>query len=40
MSIYVLVHGGFVGGWVWSQVDKLLRSEGHEVLRPTLNRFR
>ena len=36
MSVYVLIHGGFIGGWAWSQVDKLLRNAGHEVFRPTL----
>ena len=36
MSIYLLVHGGFYGGWGWTQVAKYLRAEGHEVFTPTL----
>jgi pimeloyl-ACP methyl ester carboxylesterase len=36
MSIYVLVHGGFMGGWIWSQIAKILRKAGHDVFAPTL----
>jgi pimeloyl-ACP methyl ester carboxylesterase len=36
MSIYLLVHGGFYGGWAWRQVAKILRGAGHEVFTPTL----
>jgi pimeloyl-ACP methyl ester carboxylesterase len=36
MSVYVLVHGGFMGGWVWRQVANYLRAAGHEVFTPTL----
>lgn len=36
MSVYVLVHGGFMGGWVWRQVASYLRDSGHEVFAPTL----
>lgn len=36
MSIYVLVHGGFMGGWVWREVANYLRAAGHEVFTPTL----
>jgi len=36
MAEYVLVHGGFVGGWVWRRVASILRARGHEVLTPTL----
>jgi pimeloyl-ACP methyl ester carboxylesterase len=36
MSIYVLVHGGFYGGWGWAQVARFLRTERHEVFTPTL----
>ena len=32
---FVLVHGTWHGGWVWSQVATLLRTEGHNVLTPT-----
>jgi pimeloyl-ACP methyl ester carboxylesterase len=35
MSV-VLVHGGWHGGWCWSQVARLLRTAGHDVHVPTL----
>jgi pimeloyl-ACP methyl ester carboxylesterase len=31
MTNYVLVHGGFVGGWYWSEVAERLRMAGHRV---------
>jgi hypothetical protein len=39
MSVYVLVHGGFYGGWGWSHVARLLRSAGHEAFTPRTLRF-
>lgn len=39
MSIYVLVHGGYMGGWAWRQVAQILRAAGHEVFTPTLTGF-
>lgn len=33
---FVLVHGGFHGGWCWSRVAPLLRARGHTVFTPTL----
>jgi hypothetical protein len=33
MATYVLVHGGFVGGWCWRKLTPLLRAKGHEVGR-------
>ena len=33
---FVLVHGGFHGGWCWSAVAGALRSRGHTVFTPTL----
>ncbi len=36
MSVFVLVHGGFYGGWGFTQVARLLRAAGHEVYSPTL----
>lgn len=36
MATYVLVHGGFHGGWCWSRVATRLRAAGHEVYTPTL----
>ena len=32
---FVLVHGGFHGGWCWRDVAALLRSHGHTVHTPT-----
>ena len=32
---FVLVHGGFHGGWCWSRVAPLLRAGGHAVYTPT-----
>lgn len=36
MATYVLVHGGWDGGWSWRDVARHLQAAGHEVLRPTL----
>lgn len=36
MSVYLIVHGGFMGGWAWRQVAQLLRAAGHDVFTPTL----
>lgn len=36
MSDLVLVHGSFGGGWVWADVAKALRADGHTVHTPTL----
>jgi pimeloyl-ACP methyl ester carboxylesterase len=36
MATFVLVHGGWHGGWCWRQVAALLRAAGHEVYAPTL----
>ncbi len=32
---FVLVHGGFHGGWCWREVARGLRARGHEVYTPT-----
>lgn len=37
MSPFVLVHGGWHGGWCWSRVASRLRAAGHEVFTPTLS---
>ncbi|WP_263357681.1 alpha/beta fold hydrolase [Acidicapsa ligni] len=37
MSHFVLVHGGWRGGWIWKRVAQLLRKEGHTVYTPTLS---
>jgi pimeloyl-ACP methyl ester carboxylesterase len=36
MRNYVIVHGGFMGGWAWTPVAQILRAAGHEVYTPTL----
>lgn len=36
MAKFVIVHGGFGGGWEWIEVAKELRTRGHEVFTPTL----
>lgn len=36
MSTFVLVHGGWHGGWCWDRVVPLLRRRGHLVLAPDL----
>lgn len=36
MSVFVLVHGSFSGGWKWKKVVPLLRQAGHRVSTPTL----
>ena len=39
MAVFVLVHGGGQGGWVWRQVSALLGARGHDVYAPTLTGF-
>ena len=36
MTTYVLVHGGWHGGWCWKRVTPYLRNSGHTVYTPTL----
>ena len=36
MADYVLVHGGWQGGWVFQSLARLLRAAGHEVYAVTL----
>ncbi len=36
MSTFVLIHGGWHGGWCWRKLAKRLRAAGHEVFTPTL----
>ncbi|MEV4014119.1 alpha/beta hydrolase [Nonomuraea angiospora] len=33
---YVLVHGSWAGGWIWSRLIPLLKAAGHEAHAPTL----
>ncbi|GGL88426.1 esterase [Deinococcus aerolatus] len=39
MATFVLVHGGWSGGWVWRAVSKELRCHGHDVYTPTLTGY-
>lgn len=34
--VFVLVHNGFAGGWVWSKTALSMRAAGHVVFTPTL----
>jgi pimeloyl-ACP methyl ester carboxylesterase len=36
MTVYVLVGGGWLGGWCWQEVAPRLRGEGHHVYPATL----
>ena len=36
MATFILVHGGFWGGWCWKKVKKFLESKTHIVYTPTL----
>ncbi len=36
MATFVIVHGGWGGGWEWTPVARLLRDRGHDVFTPTL----
>ena len=36
MATFVLVHGGWHGGWCWQKVIPFLEAAGHEVHAPTL----
>src|ERR1700736_5549500 len=36
MATFVLVHGGWFGGWCWQKVVPFLEAAGHEVYAPTL----
>ena len=36
MATYVLIHGGWAGGWMWQDVATRLRKAGHRVYTPTL----
>jgi pimeloyl-ACP methyl ester carboxylesterase len=36
VATFVIVHGGFGGGWEWREVARRLQAGGHEVTRPTL----
>jgi pimeloyl-ACP methyl ester carboxylesterase len=33
---YVLVHGGYHGGWCWARVTNILQQHGHRAIAPTI----
>ncbi len=37
MTTFVLIHGGFMGGWCWKPTVRILAAAGHEVYAPTLD---
>ena len=37
MTTFVLIHGGFMGGWCWKPTVQVLSAAGHEVYAPTLD---
>jgi pimeloyl-ACP methyl ester carboxylesterase len=37
MTIFVLVHPAWFGGWCWRKVSPILRERGHDVFTPTLS---
>lgn len=36
MSTFVLIHGGWTGGWCWEKVAPILERVGHRVIAPDL----
>ncbi|HEX6310790.1 MAG TPA: alpha/beta fold hydrolase [Acidimicrobiia bacterium] len=36
MAGFVLIHGGWAGGWVWEKVVPFLEANGHDVVAPDL----
>lgn len=36
MAVFVLIHGAFMGGWIWGRAARALSRLGHEAYRPTL----
>ena len=37
MATFVLIHGAYQGGWIWSPVVTRLQDAGHRVLAPSLD---
>jgi len=37
MADVVLLHGSWLGGWMWADVEALLTADGHTVAAPTLS---
>src|SRR5688500_1551345 len=36
MTTFVLIHGGWAGGWTWERVAPLLEAAGHRAVAPDL----
>ena len=36
MATFLIVHGAWTGGWIWTRLRKLLNGTGHDVYTPTL----
>ena len=36
MTTFVLIHGGWRGGWIYQRLARILRNSGHEVYAPSL----
>src|SRR5262249_16542944 len=37
MASFLLIHGAYQGGWIWTRVAAKLRAAGHTVFAPTLD---
>lgn len=37
MATFVLIHGAYQGGWIWSPTASRLRAAGHDVYAPSLD---
>jgi pimeloyl-ACP methyl ester carboxylesterase len=37
MTTFLLIHGAYQGGWIWTPVAAKLRADGHHVLAPSLD---
>ncbi len=37
MATFVLIHGAYQGGWIWTQIATRLRADGHHVYAPSLD---
>lgn len=36
MSLFILIHGAWMGSWVWRDIEKILINHGHKVITPDL----
>ena len=37
MGNFVLIHGSFLGGWIWQPTVERLRQAGHTIYAPTMD---